>query len=71
MLRPTGRTILVSNEGEPSGYGSPEYVDPEVRCAAPCCAALHCAMLGTAGCKQVQQDMHGACIILPTSILLI
>ncbi|KAI7845030.1 hypothetical protein COHA_001396 [Chlorella ohadii] len=23
------KTLLVSNEGEPSGYGSPEYVDPE------------------------------------------
>lgn len=39
-----------------------------LRCAALRPAALrslHCAMLGTAGCKRVRQDMHGACIILP------
>lgn len=32
------RTILVSNEGEPSGYGDPKFVDPEVNGA--CRAAL-------------------------------
>ncbi len=45
----------MSNEGEPSGYGSPEYVDPEVRCAVPCravhavpcCATLHSTTLCT------------------------
>ena len=43
------RTILVSNEGEPSGYGDPsQYVDPEV-CAALCCAVLCCAVLCWAG----------------------
>lgn len=42
----------MSNEGEPSGYGSPEYVDPEVRCAAPCCAAL--AALRYAGHRRLQ-----------------